>query len=249
MKNITKIPFSKKHFYSAVQRSFTNLLTSSLLSILIVQSAFTQSVEDFRIASQNSGVDAIPFKELRQEASSISEEVNQRKGEVQKFNYTSIEKQKFNLLKEVQKTEQNIADIDKTIADLKKGHKEIDVSSFERDKSKLQDELRGNLNSVSAFNEEKIAPAIEAFKRLWNARGGLRDVFKVTLDKLKIIESKPEDILGNDANEAMKSELLKNVETIMKNISGEVAKTHKNQEDGAIGTQQQYEELLRRNSL
>jgi hypothetical protein len=214
-----------------------------LLLLLFFSPVFVsgQTLEDFKTAATTGeGVTLIPFADIRIDANRVAREVDRYKTEVKPFNFDLFEKQKNKLLEEIKKKKQDIED-EENIA--KKHGTAIDV----RRMKKLEETLSESTGKLNKLNEE-IGNAAEAFKRLYNARAGLREYFDKVLEKLRDALSHPVKYLGKTASKAD----IEKMESYIKHIKGEIefeAIEHKKQEDGAKGTWDAYDELINKTTV
>jgi chromosome segregation ATPase len=226
MKKLNTIIFSQL-FVSNYGKLFFVL---HILFILSPRLLLGQTLDEFRTtAATGKGVTLIPFHDLRKEATAIADEVQYLKNEVEKIHYSILESQKDNLLGKIKKTKETIIDEKRISPPNQKllNEKEAELAKFRE--------------QVTTVNE-KIEEGIETFKRLNNARAGLREFFDKALDKLKDARSHPEKYLGKKASEKDNHDF----ESYTGLITGEIEdeqKEHKKQETAAENTSEKFKKL------
>ena len=90
----------------------------------------------------------------------------------------------------------------------------------------------------------ELEDGAEAWKRLWNARGGLRELFDDALDEVKSAMSNPKKYLGSDATDEDIKKLKRYCDIIEDEI--ELGKrTHAEQEKGGKETEKKFRNLIR----
>ena len=237
-----------KHMVVSVVARWSRIaVLVSITTVLTASMAFSQSLADFKQAASKKGVNAIPFSDLRKEASSIAGEVDYAKPKATKYKYDTMERQKTNVLKEIKSIKEEIEETKDEIDDMKSKYDDVDVSSLERDLDKLEDELEKKEDKIEDMNDD-IEDAIEAWKRLAAARGGLREAFDDALDELKSARSSPKRYLGSDASDDDIDDFEDYVDDIISHIKSRID-DHKVQEDGADGRVKDFSSLLKKNSV
>ena len=234
-------------FLSALYRHVRRLSVAVGLCVLAGGTVATaQDLDDFRRAAAADGVEVIPFEGLRREAASIAKEVERAKT-ASRWKFGTFEKQKNNLLKEKAKKQEEIEDKQEEIEDLKDKHEDVDVSSLESDLKDLNDDLEDIDDKIEDLNKE-LEEGAKAWERLWNARGGLRELFDDAMDDVKRAQSNPKKYLGDDASD----EDLKKLKTYLEVIEDEIElgeETHKDQEEGAKKTEEKFRDLIRKTEV
>ncbi len=210
-----------------------------ILFILLPAVSFSQTLEDFRTAAgYTKGVETIPFKDLRIEATSIASEVQRYKAVVMRQKKASLfESEKDNLLEAIKKATASI----KKEEDLAKKH---NVPVNERQIKEPREVLALNTAKVKKMNQE-IENAIDAFDRYNNARAALRDKFDEALKGLSDAAAHPAKYLGKAPTAGDKTHLTEYIKTIVRNINAE-KETHLDQETGAGNTAEKLQETLNR---
>ena len=171
------------------------------------------SLDDFRTAAEATGVNLIPFYDLRKDATPIADDVQSRKEEA-KLDPSTLEKQKDNLLEEIKKKNEEIENVKKEIEDFKNRHPEGSVTTFEDEIKEHEEEIEEYNGKIGDLNN-KIANAIDAFERLYHARAGLREYFDKAKDQLKDVRSDPAKYL-EAAHQMMTSTLCKGISGLLK---------------------------------
>ena len=208
----------------------------------------TTTFEDIRSAAANGkGVTLIPFDNLRVKADAVADEVDRCKDVVSRWGYDLFEKQKNNLLKEKKTKQDAIEAKKKEIEDFKKKNKESNTAPFEEDQKKLESELKSIDESIDKMNRD-LEDGAEAWKRVWNARGGLREIFDDVLKEVSNVRSHPSDYIGSTPTDKDKEIFEKSLDVIEGDIKDE-EEEHKKQEEGAKGTEQKFRELLKKSAL
>jgi hypothetical protein len=227
MKKLNTIIFMQL-FVSNYKKLFFMLHILFILSPCLL---FGQTLDEFRTtAATGKGVTLIPFHDLRKEATAIADEVQHWKNEVEKIHYDILESQKDNLLGKIKKIKETIIDEKKISPPNQKLLKEKEAELAK---------CRKQLTTVNG----KIEEGIEAFKRLNNARAGLREFFDKALDKLKDALSHPEKYLGKKTSEKDSRDF----ESYIKLITGEIEdeeEKHKKQETAAENTSENFKKLF-----
>ena len=208
----------------------------------------TTTFDDIRSAAANGkGVTLIPFDNLRVKAAAVAGEVDRCKDNVSRWGYDLFEKQKDNLLKDKKTKLDAIKAKKDEIEDFKQKHKESNTSSFEDDQKKLEYELKSIDESIDKMNRD-LEEGAEAWKRLWNARGGLREIFDDVLKEVANVRSHASDYIGDKPEDKDKEIFEKALSVIEGDIKDEVEE-HKKQEDGAIGTEKKFRELIKKTTI
>lgn len=216
-----------------------------MLYVLCLTAPFvlhSQNLNDFKTAASSDGVNLIPFTDLRQEAASIANEVDSRKGDIKDFDYDVLEKQKNNLLKDIKKRNGEIERIQKEIDEFKK--LEFSTACMETEVESRKKMISDNNDKIKDMND-KLKRAAEAFDRLAQARGGLREYFEKALSQLSGVSSDFAKYIGSSPSDDDKKALDDAVRTIQDKINAGV-KDHRDQEEGAKKRKSDYEELLNR---
>ncbi len=208
---------------------------------------YSQNLDDFRTAASGDGVNLIPYSDLRQEATSIADEVQRRKEEAKAFDYETFESQKNNVLKDIKKKNDEIESIKKDIDDLKKKYTEISVVCLEGDMDKRKKAIDDNNGKIRDMND-KMKNAVDVFGRLYNARAGLREYFEKALSQLSDTRSNPNRVLGDSPSDDDKRKLEDYIKVIEDQIQSRI-KEHKEQEDGARKRQADYQSLIDRTEV
>ena len=221
-----------------------HLASLILFLLLSLVSASAQDLDDFEAASRYSkGVELIPYPDHNREANAIAQEKNRAFNEAKKYKYDTYKRQKENLLSEKKAKNKKIEEVIEDGEELKKRSDSAMDNPFERDINELKDDIEEIDDKLSDLNED-IEKAVDAWKRLYNARGGLRDKFDEVLEELDDTKDDPEDVLGRDPSDDDVKELKGYIDRITSNIKREVGE-HKKQEDGAKGRAEDFEALLK----
>jgi len=220
-----------------------NLIALCIFCTLATGGVVTaQDLDDFRTAAAADGVNVIPFESLRRDATSVADEVERSKHEATQWKYDTYEDMKKNLLNKKAVKNVEIAAKEEEIEELEK-LENADVSSYERELDELRDEL-GEINeNIDNLNDD-LEKAAEAWKRLWNARGGLRELFADAKSDVVSAKSRPEDYLGSDATEEDIESLKRYLDVIEDEIeAGEEG--HRIQEEGAKTAEENFQNLIK----
>ena len=204
------------------------------------------SLDDFRTAAEATGVNLIPFYDLRKDATPIADDVQSRKEEA-KLDPSTLEKQKDNLLEEIKKKNEEIENVKKEIEDFKNRHPEGSVTTFEDEIKEHEEEIEEYNGKIGDLNN-KIANAIDAFERLYHARAGLREYFDKAKDQLKDVRSDPAKYLGGSPSDDDFNTLQGYIGVIEGRINDEEA-DHKIQEDGARNAMEDLQKLIAKTEL
>jgi hypothetical protein len=203
---------------------------------------YSQTLDDFRTAASGSGVNLIPYADLRRDATSVADEVQRRKDEAKSFDYDVFEGQKNNMLKEIKKKNDEIEGIKKDIEDLKKKYTEISVTCLENDIETRKKTIVENNDKIKDMND-KMKKAVDVYERLYNARAGLREYFDKALSQLSDSRSNPGKHLGDSASDDDKKKLDDYIKVIQDQIQSQI-KDHQDQENGAKKRKADYENLI-----
>ncbi len=226
MKKLNTIIFLQL-FFSNYRKLFFVLHILFILSPCVLSG---QTLDDFRTtAATGKGVTLIPFHDLRKEATAIADEVQYWKNEVEKIHYDILESQKDNLLGKLKKIKETII-----------AEKKISIPNQKLLKEKEAELLkfREQLTTVNG----KIEEGIEAFKRLNNARAGLREFFDEALRKLRDAQSHPEKYTGKKASQKDNDDFESYTRLIIGEIEDE-EEEHKKQETAAEKTSEKFKKL------
>lgn len=244
--------FTTLSMRAVLRRARQLLVAFSLCFLATGTPVMAQNLADFKSAAAADGVNVIPFESLRKEAASIALEVDERKKEATSWNYSTYENQKNSLLKKKADKQKEIEDQGKEIEDLKKLENPTGLPTAEGELKELEQELKAIDNDIDNMND-KIEEGAEAWKRYWNARGGLREKFDDALNEVKSAGSNPKKYLDSDSDDAtdediekLKMEKLKRYCDIIEDEIEAGAPSHKEQEDGAIATEQKFRELIKK---
>ncbi len=234
MKKI-KTTFFPRSFTLHYRVFFTALLH---LCILLSPPAGGQTLDDFKEAAKaDDGVKLIPYKDLRNQANPVAEDVQSCKNIANRIHFDVSEKQKKGLLDKIQEVNEEIAKLKKD-AEKFGGEKFID----KRRMADLTKALSGHEDKLMILNREIRDHAV-SFDNLYIARARLRIIFQMVLDRLPDTRSHPERILGKNPSAQQKEELLEYIKVIEKNIVAQ-KRSHKDQEDGARKTHEAFAALL-----
>jgi hypothetical protein len=246
--------------FSFFTRSIRSTLFLPTLFLVLHFSAKSQTtIDDFRTAAAyGKGVTLIPFKDMRVEATSVADEVQRRKSDMESFNLTTFTDQKMNLLKTIQAAKNNI--------EIQKKQKEEYVSKnpgaevpkfYDEEITKQQRMIDDATRSIDELNQ-KLRAGVDGYDRLYQARGGLREYFDKAMKLLDEAKSNPNKYLGDRPAEDNKDKLeeyienKKKLEEYIRIIAGDIEdekKTHGEEETKNKETGRQYQELLNKNSL
>ena len=230
-----------------------NTLTKSLailcLSIMLCSpsSLCAQNLDDFRSAAAADGVKLIPFSNLRSDATTMAEDVQHRKDEVQSLDYDLFLKQKDNILKETKKKKDETDGIRKDIDELKKKYTEVSVSCLEDDIKKRDQVITENNKKLDELNS-KLKDAAKAFENLNIARAKLREQFDKVLSELSNAKSSSNKYLGDSPSDDDKKKFENYISVIADQIKSQIEE-HKKQEDGARGKKDLYEQLIKKTEI
>jgi hypothetical protein len=215
----------------------------NFIFLMLPCALFSQNLDDFRTAASSNGVNLIPFSDLRKDATPIADDVQRRKDDTQLYNYDLLASQKNNMLKEIKKDNDDIASITKEISDFKSKHPDGNTISFDEEINKKKKDIDQYNDKIKGIND-KLALAVEAYDRLYNARAGLREYFKKSLDQLSDVKSNPDKYLGSSPTDDDRKKLQDYVKVIEDQIQTNV-KTHQDQEDGAKKRKADFENLIK----
>jgi chromosome segregation ATPase len=219
------------------------------LSVILYfpSSLCAQNLDDFRSAAAADGVKLIPFSGLRSDASSLADDVQRKKDEVKSFDYDLFSSQKDNILKDVKKKKDEMEGIRKDIEDLKKKYAEVSVSCLEDDAKKREQAIAENNKKLEELNS-KLKDAAKAFENLNTARAKLREQFDKVLNELSNAKSSPGKYIGESPSDEDKKKFENYISVIVDQIKSQIEE-HKKQEDGARGTKDKYEQLIKKTEL
>lgn len=177
------------------QKIARNLAVLGIALSTSIGSSYGQTLDDFEDASEKKGAGLIPFSDMRREANSLEGEVTQRHKESAGLGPDDLGKAKNKILKARKYSQANLksnqASFDKHAAGSSSS-----FNPYEDDVEKYEKEIVQQNKDLVKINN-KIDDGIEAQRRLWNARGGLRDHFKDVIYKLKSWKSDPRKCLGD----------------------------------------------------
>jgi len=202
-----------------------------------------QILDHYGDCAGESGVEMIPFPGLYKTTAAIAKEVQRKKAETRQYNYDAISKEKNIILKAIAKGNESIKKTESLQAQHERDYPGTD-NEHDDDLKDLQEQLKKDKTKLGAINE-RIEDAMEATRRLWNARGGLREAFDDVIDDLDKVYSYPMKYLKDGANDDDASELKTHVRKIKDKIKREVG-NHKDQEDDTKALEGKYKTLLGR---
>ncbi len=195
--NNNKSTYLKHKLIATVTKS--NLLVFSrfmLISMLSPTTMLGQTLEDFKTAaSNNEGPNLIPFYELRRDATSIADEVQNRKSEVALAKYDDWKPQKENILNTIKKQMELIKKENEFMAQYKVVNPDGSIDCIKADVTKQEGIIAEN-NDKRIKLDEKIKSGLDAFERLSTARGGLREYFDDALKLLAEAQANPNKYIG-----------------------------------------------------
>jgi hypothetical protein len=235
---------------TAVRRVAWDSLTLGAVCLLASSTISAQTMDEFRTAAAADGVEVIPFPDLYSKAKALAEEVERRKYEATKFNISVLGPQKTNLLTAVKNTRKAIEEKEKEISAFKTAHPDGSAAPLEEDLGELRKALTEQQEEVEEMNEDNLEPGIEAWRRLWNARGGLREIFEDVVEEVADAKSSPTTYLKGNPNPSPETiDSLKRYLDVIENEIEVQAKTHLDQELGAKGTDEEFSKLLAKNEV
>ncbi len=210
------------------------LFVLSISLFLTINSATAQkpTLEDFKRASNSKSTDAIPYKKMRQEARAIADEV-QRSKIKQKLKYDRFERRKNNLLDDKENIEDDIEEKKEEIK------KYPEIANLKKELKKLEAKLKDFEDDTLGDINDELREAAEKYKRLWNARGGLREIFSDVLREIDRAQSSPRRVLGSGAGDKDIDLLRRYLAKIEREIKGG-ERTHRMEENGAKATEQNF---------
>jgi chromosome segregation ATPase len=176
------------------------------------------TLDDLRTAAGGSdlGVNLIPFPDLRNDATSMSDEVKRRKSEAE-IDTNTLRNQK----------ESNLWDIKQLKEKIEKEKQE--TFPREDDIKEWQEEIDEDNAKIEGINE-KLARGLVALERLSEAREKLREYFDQAKSQLSDLRSNPERALGSDPSDEDKEKFEEYIRVIVGEIEDE-EEGHKNAED------------------
>ena len=229
--------------HGSCARSYRGKLLMLLCFLFMIGPSivYSQNIDDFRTAAASDGVDLIPFPDLRRDATAIASEVEKRKEEVKSYNFDNFKSRKEKLLEEIKKEKAEIEKVENDIEEFKNKYKDGDASTYYKEIDKRNKTIAEANDKIKALNED-MAKAADTFDRLNNARAGLREFFDDAKSQLSDAQSNPNRHLGSSPSE----EDIKSLNNYISVIKSEIEvqeRHHKEQEDGAKKTKEEYEKL------
>jgi hypothetical protein len=240
--------------------NFTNLLFFISLST----SAFCQTLDDFKTASETSeGPNLIPFYNLRRDATSIANEVQTRKAEAGQTQYNVWKTEKEKLLASTKKQKEIIQKETDFYSQFINQTPEAEglKTCLDATVSKQKNIIAENDTKISAINDN-LKKGMDIFERLYNARGGLREYFDDAIKELNDAKSSPNKYIGeapsvgseptDDEKKKIeeyaqnKKKLEEYINTIIGKIQSQV-QNHLAEENGSMARRKEFEELLKLN--
>lgn len=100
---------------------------------------------------------------------------------------------------------------------------------------------------IGKLNDE-LKTGAEAWQRLWNARGGLREVFDDAQDEVASARSNPGKYLGSKPKDEDVNQFKKYCDVIKDSIERE-ENEHRRQEEGAKKTERNFRDLINKDKL
>lgn len=222
------------------------ILLHSFIFILSF-SAFSQNLDAFRSAAAADGVKLIPFPSMQSDASSMANEVQRKKDEVQNYSYDVFLSQKDNLLRENQQKKQEIENVRKEKSDWLGKNPGGNSNSFDDEIKKKESIINTNNNKISELNV-KLKNGADAFGGLADARARLREQFDRVLRELSSAKSSPSTYLGSTFTDDDKKKFENYISVIKDQIESQISE-HRKQEDGAKGKKQQFEQLINKTAV
>jgi chromosome segregation ATPase len=214
---------------------------------IIPRIAFGQTtLADFETAAASSDVNLIPFRDLRGEATSIADDVQRRKADVDSFKYDVFVKRKNNIFSSIADEKKEIEKIQKDREEYKSKNPGVSTSTFDKDIEKHQENIKEYSEKMEKLNKEMDAPQ-DAFERLYHARAGLREWFDKALSAVSDARSNPTKILGSSPSKEDVERLEKAADTIKYKIN-QAEDEHKRQEDKAKKRAEDYKYLQSRDT-
>jgi hypothetical protein len=231
----------------------------TLLFVLHFSANSQTTIDDFRTAAAyGKGVTLIPFKDLRVEATSVADEVQRRKSEMESFNLNTFTDQKTNLLKTIRDAKNNIEIQKKQKDEYVSKNPGAEVPKFYDEEiakqQRLMDDAAGSINELN----QRLRAGVDGYDRLYQARGGLREYFDRAMKLLDEAKSDPNKYLGDKPAEDNKDKLeeymenKKKLEEYIRIIAGDIEdekKNHRDEETKNKDTRRQYQELLDKTGL
>lgn len=202
------------------------------------------TLDDFKTATEERGVNLIPFPDIRRDATAIADEVQLRKEA--RYDYKDFEDRKNKMLAEIKNKNKEIEGIRKDMADFVTAHSSGDyvLTPFEDEIREREDAIRENQAEINNLNNE-MAGAVDAYDRLYKARGGLREKFDDAKDKLNDALSNPTSYLGGSPSDDDLKKLQDYISVIKSKIESE-EEVHKNEEENAKDLSKKYQDLIKK---
>lgn len=235
-------------------KHYTILRLTTLLFVFLTSQANAQKLADFKDCSDEKFTECIPFPRLYSEGSSIGKEVKRYKAIPSSLAYTTLLKQHTNLMKSLDAANDKIREAEDDAKDWAKDNPEATSNAYDSEiKSARSKAAEYDKKLIALFN--KVEDSHEQYKRLYNARMGLRDLFGKVKRQLDYAEDHPKNYINKSSYEddddkverAKLEELTEELEgyiaSIRKHIVGQEG-THEDQEEAAEKGMDAMAELL-----
>ena len=190
-----------------------------------------QTLADFKACSSKKYTECIPFPSMRTEAMSIGKEVDARKIIPSQIAKNTLVPQHKNIMDELDKLNDKLKAEQKNQADWKKAHP-TGANAYDKTVADAEKKIKEHEPKVKAIYA-KIAEGKEAYERLYNARGAMREQFEDVLDKLEYAKTHPKEYIDESSYKSSnKAESDKKLAELTKELIGyiDTIKAHINSE-------------------
>ena len=218
-----------------------------LLPAVLPFLANSQSLDDFRVAAQNKGVQSIPFSRLKGDAGAIQDDIESWKRTTANYDKAdAYDRRTAEAYKNIRLENETIKSRQDYIKSLKDKNADANTSQFEKELNENYSKVKNFQQDIESINKE-VAKAMDAWDRLGRLRGGLREKFNDVLDKLSDAKSYPNQYLGSNATDDDRAKLRGYLKDIEDGIKSEMS-GHAEQEKACFNARQNMESVLKRSS-
>jgi len=178
-----------------------------------------QKLDDFKACASKKYTECIPFPDLRSEAIPMGKEVDARKIIPSQISKNTLEPQHKNIMDELNKLNDKLKAEQKNQADWKKAHP-TGPNAYDKTVADAEKKIKEHEPKVKAIYA-KIAEGKEAYERLYNARGALREMFDDVLKKLEYARNNPKAYINESSYKSSnKAESDKKLAELTKELIG-----------------------------
>ena len=224
--------------FSKTNRIF---LMSALFIVIAFQSTLGQNLDEFKQCASQTGVESIPYTDLKAKAKSAEEAKVRAFDEAKEYGTGAFEAPKTKVLKDLADAKKLVLNNQKKLAIDKEDYPSI-TSPYEAKLSEsksLQEDLEEELEELN----EKITEGIRRYKTLLAARIAVRDAFADVDEELDYSLNRPEEHIGTAPSSSDTDDDRRYYETKLSSLRGYISTIGSKMDEAARGHDQQIAEV------